>query len=41
VNASSEEEEVIKVRVGSDGQLQRAQTEEELIDEFINSNTDL
>ena len=40
MNASSEEE-VIKVRVGADGKLQRAQTEEELIDEFINSNSDL
>jgi len=40
VNVSSEEE-VIKVRVGSDGKLQTFQSEEEQIDDFINSNADL
>ena len=40
MNASSEEE-VIKVRVGSDGNLQRVTSDEEQIDDFINSNGDL
>ena len=40
MNVSSEEE-VIKVTVGADGKLKNVQTEEEQIDDFINSNADL
>ena len=41
MNVSSEEEEVIKVRVGSDGKMKSVESEEDQIDDFINSNADL